>query len=122
MEKLSPQLRHQLAQFQQLQQQAQALMTQRQQLELLLKETEHALEELQRLPADAVVYRSVGGLLVRADKKEVEQRLSEEKETLDLRVKTVARQQDRVIERLREMQEKLDQALKGGEQAQGVGG
>ncbi len=121
MEKLSPQLRHQLAQYQQLQQQAQALIAQRQQLELLLKEAERALEELQKLPADVVVYRSVGGLLIKSDKQEVEKRLSEEKETLDLRVKTVARQQDRVIERLKEMQEKLDQALKGG-QTQGVAG
>ena len=113
MEKLSPQLRHQLAQYQQLQQQAQALISQRQQLEILLKETERALAELQKLPAEATVYRMVGALLVKANKQEVERNLSEEKETLDLRVKTVARQQDRVIERLREMQERINQALKG---------
>lgn len=112
MEKLSPQLQHQLAQFQQLQQQAQALINQRQQLELLLKEIQRAMEELQKLSEDAVVYRSVGNILVKTPKGELEKSLSEEKDTLDLRVKTVARQQDRVLERLREMREKLDQALK----------
>jgi prefoldin beta subunit len=112
MEKLSPQLRHQLAQFQQLQQQAQVLVSQRQQLEVLFRETQRALEELQKLSDDALVYKSVGSILVRTNKKELERSLSEEKETLDLRVKTVARQQDRVLERLKEMREKLDQALK----------
>lgn len=114
MEKVSPQLRHQLAQYQQLQQQAQALISQRQQLEILLKETEKALEELQKLPNDAVVYKMVGNLLLRADKQEVEKSLAEEKETLDLRIKTVTRQQDKTIERLREMQAKLDEAIKSG--------
>ena len=113
MEKLSPQLRHQVAQFQQLQQQAQVMMNQRQQLEILLRETERALEELGKLPADAVVYRSVGTILVKSGKAEVEKKLTEEKETLDLRVKTIRRQEERAVQRLQEMQEKLDSALKG---------
>lgn len=113
MEKLSPQLRHQVAQFQQLQQQAQVMMNQRQQLEILLRETERALEELGKLPADAVVYRSVGTILVKSGKAEVEKKLTEEKETLDIRAKTIQRQEERAVQRLQEMQEKLDQALKG---------
>lgn len=113
MEKLSPQLRHQVAQFQQLQQQAQAMLNQRQQLEMLLHETERALEELGKLPADAVVYRSVGTILVKLGKAEVEKKLTDEKEILDLRVKTLHRQEERAVQRLQEMQEKLDSALKG---------
>jgi len=113
MEKLSPQLRHQVAQFQQLQQQAQALLNQRQQLEILLRETERALEELGKLHADAVVYRSIGTILVKSGKVEVEKKLTEDKETLDLRVKTIQRQEERAIQRLQEMQGKLDSALKG---------
>jgi prefoldin beta subunit len=113
MEKLSPQLRHQVAQFQQLQQQAQVLLNQRQQLEILLRETERALEELGKLQADAVVYKSVGTLLIKSGKAEVEKQLKEDKETLDLRIKTVQRQEERAVQRLQEMQGKLDSALKG---------
>lgn len=111
MEKLSPQLRHQLAQFQQIQQQAQVLMGQRQQLEILLHETERAMEELQKLAEDTVVYKSVGTILVKSEKKTLEENLKEQKETLDLRVKTVARQEERTLERLKEMREKLDQSI-----------
>ncbi len=113
MEKLSPQLRHQIAQFRQAQQHAQALLSQRQQLELLLKETERALEELGKLPEDAVVYKSVGTLLVRSEKSTLQKDLTEQKESLELRVKTLQRQEERAVQRLREMHEKIDGALKG---------
>jgi len=113
MEELSPQLRHQLAQFQQAQQQAQALMTQRQQLELLMRETERTLEELDKLQEGAPVYKSVGTILVKSEREELKKSLSEQKETLDLRIKTIGRQEERVVQRLREMREKLEVALKG---------
>ncbi len=113
MEKLSPQMRHQLAQYQQAQQQAQMLMNQRQQLEMLLRETERAHEELAKLPDDAVVYKSVGTILVKSNKVDLQKNLVEQKETLDLRVKTLERQGERAIQRLKEMQGKIDEALKG---------
>lgn len=120
MEKPSPQLRHQLAQFQQAQQQAQVLLTQRQQVELLLRETERALEELGKLSEDAVVYRSVGTILVKSNKGELEKGLTEQKETLDLRVKTLERQGERAVQRLREMRDKIDEALKGKKPGEGA--
>jgi prefoldin beta subunit len=112
MEELPPQLRHQIAQFQQAQQQAQALTVQKQQLELALHETERAIEEMDKLEPSATVYKSVGGILIKAGRDEVKKELTERKETLDLRVKTVERQEGRVVERLREMRDKLQEALK----------
>lgn len=122
MEKLSPQLRHQLAQFQQVQQQAQVLLNQRQQLELLLKETERALEELSKLSEDAVVYKSVGTLLVRSEKVKMQKDLAEQKEMFDLRVKTIERQEERAVQRLREMRDKIDEALKGRQTGEEIAG
>lgn len=113
MENLSPQLRHQLAQFQQAQQQAQVLVRQKQQLELLMRETERALEELGKLQEGAAVYKTVGTILVKSEREELKKSLSEQKDTLDLRIKTLGRQEERVVQRLREMREKLEGALKG---------
>jgi len=113
MEKMSPQMRHQLAQFQQAQQQTQMLINQRQQLDVLLHETEHAAEELVKLPDDGIVYKSAGPILVKADKNELKKSLDEQKETLDLRVKTLERQSERAIQRLKEMRDKIESALKG---------
>lgn len=122
MEELPPSLRHQLAQFQRVQQQAQALMAQKQQLELALRETERALEELGKLQEGATVYRSVGGILIKAEQANLTKELTERKETLDLRIKTIERQEERVVERLREMREKLQEALKAKQPTGGEAG
>ncbi len=112
MERLPPQLRHQLSQFQQTQQQAQALMFQKQQLEFTLRETERAIGELEKLKEGTPIYRTLGGILVKADRPEVEKELNERRETLDLRIKTIERQEGRVIKRLNEMRAKLQDVLK----------
>jgi prefoldin beta subunit len=112
MEDLPPQLKHMVAQYQQAQQHAQALASQRQQLELLMLETKKAVEALEKAPQGAAVYRSVGPLLLRASREELKKELEEERETLELRVKTLERQEERVTERLRELQQKLEEALK----------
>lgn len=113
MENIPPQLRHQLAQFQQLQQQAQILATQRQQLEALLRETEQALQEVQKLAEDAVLYRSIGPILAKTARGELLQKLTEDKEALELRLKTIARQEEKAVQRMREMREKIEGAMKG---------
>jgi prefoldin beta subunit len=105
-------VRHQLGQLQQAQQQAQALMNQKQQLELLKRETERALEELEKLQEDAAVYKTVGTVMLRSKRDDLKKELGEQKETLELRVKTIERQESRLMERLREMQGKVQEALK----------
>jgi prefoldin beta subunit len=122
MEELSPQMRHQVAQFQQAQQQAQALVAQKQQLELILRETERAVEELGKLPEGSTVYKSVGSILIKADREAVKKELTENKETLDLRIKTIERQEERVVGRLREMRDKIQEALKAKQPTGGEAG
>jgi prefoldin beta subunit len=112
MEQLSPQLQHQLAQFQQLQQQAEAIATQRLQMELQLKEVTRALEEVQKLGEDAEVYKSVGNLLIKSEKGNVEAELKERKETLELRINTLKRQEEKVTSRLKELQAKIQDAFR----------
>jgi prefoldin beta subunit len=81
---LPPQIQNQLAQLQQLQQQAQALAVQKNQVEISLKETELALEELEKLGADAVVYRAIGDLLIKTERDKTRDALIEKKDTLEI--------------------------------------
>jgi prefoldin beta subunit len=109
---LPAKLQNDLKQFQRLQQELGATQQQRLQIDLKLREATHTLEELKPLPDDAVIYRPIGGLLVRAkSKKEVEDLLSEEKETLGVRVKAIERQETHLKERYTTMQQELSQAL-----------
>ena len=61
----------QVAQLQQLQQQLSSIVAQKQQLELQLREIERALKELDEIEEDTKVYKTVGGLLIEADRDEV---------------------------------------------------
>ncbi|MHC1593275.1 MAG: prefoldin subunit beta [Methermicoccaceae archaeon] len=108
---LPPQVQNQIAQLQQVQQQAQALSNQKAQTELMLREIESALEELSKLSSDAVVYKSAGGLMLKVDKASSESELVERKENLEVRIKSVERQLDRVENRFKELQEQITSVL-----------
>ncbi len=108
---LPPQIKNQLAQLQQIQQQAQAIAVQKNQVEITLKETELALEELEKLDADAIVYRAIGDLLIKTERDKTKETLKEKKDTLDLRLKTLVRQEERAQTRFQQLQEQLKQAV-----------
>jgi len=110
-------LQNDIKQFQRLQQELGAVQQQRLQIDLRVRELGHTLEELKTLSDDSVVYRPIGGLLVRAKtKKEVEDLLADDKETLEVRLKAIERQENHLKERYTSMQQELTQAL----QAQGL--
>jgi len=114
---LPAKLQNDLKQFQRLQQELAGVQQQRLQLDLRLREIGHTLEELRTVPDEATVYRPIGGLLVKAkSRKEVEDLLGEEKETLEVRQKAVERQENHLKERYTTMQQDLSQQL----QAAGV--
>ena len=96
MNELPPQVQNQLAQLQQVQQQAQALIQQKNQVEMMLHETEKALEEVKKADDKAVIYKAAGELLIKAKKDEVEKDLEEKKDSLDVRMKSLARQEERI--------------------------
>jgi len=111
MNELPPQIQNQLAQLQQIQQQAQALLQQKSQLEMVLRETERALEELKKTGDDAVVYKAAGELLIKAKKDEVLKELEEKKDSFDVRLKSLARQEERIQARFTQLQDQLKAAL-----------
>ncbi len=114
---LPAKLQNDLKQFQRLQQELGSVQQQRMQIDLRLREIGHTLEELKGVPEDASVYRPIGSLLVRAKgRKEVEDLLGEEKETLEVRQKAIERQENHLKERYTTMQQDLSQQL----QAAGV--
>jgi len=110
---IPPQVQHQLAQLQQVQQQAQALATQKAQVTSALNETEMAIEELSKLEDDAVIYKNVGQLLIKGERDSVATELTEKKETMELRVRTLEKQGERIQKRFQQLQEQLRSAIGG---------
>lgn len=110
---LPPQLQEQLVRLQQLQQTLQSVVTQKQQLELELNETDKALAELEKSTDETPVYKSVGSILVKSNRQTLLTELKERKELLTTRVTVLGKQEERTRERLKEVQGKLQERLQG---------
>jgi len=108
---LPPQVQNQIAQLQQLQQQAQALLSQKSQIEMILRETESAVKELEASAEGAVIYKSVGEVLFKADRDKLIEELKDKKDVLDLRMKTLAKQEERIQKRFTQLQDQLKVSL-----------
>jgi prefoldin beta subunit len=86
-------------------------MTQKAQIEGLIRETEAALKELEKSPDDAVIYKSVGELLFKSEKPKLSEELKEKKDMMDIRLKTMAKQEERIQGRFNQLQEQLKMSL-----------
>lgn len=113
---VSPQIQNQVAQIQQVQQQAQALAMQKSQTEVLIKENQMAIEELEKTNEDAVVYKSVGELMIKTDRNALLAETKEKADTLSLRLQSIERQEERLNSRFKQLQEQLRHMMNGGEE------
>jgi prefoldin beta subunit len=113
MDNIPPKVQNQIAQFQQLTQQIQMVTTQKIQLESQVRELEKTVQELEKV-GDEAVYRNVGSLLIQVkDKPALIAELKEQKETAEVRVKTLDRQDKHLRERHQTLQQQITQALQG---------
>ena len=106
-------IQHQLDQFQQLQQQAQAVTIQKQNVEVQLQETKNAVEELKKSDEGTEVFKTAGTLLIKVNHANILEEMEEKVETLTLRLQTMTRQEERVVKKLQEMQATIEAAMKG---------
>jgi prefoldin beta subunit len=109
--KLPPQVQERLLRMQQLQQTLQSVLAQKQQVELELAEIGQASTEVEKLTDDAVIYKSAGSLMIRAERTKITAELNERKELLNTRVAILTKQEERLRGQLKDLQTKLQQDL-----------
>ena len=112
-QELPPWLREQLSRLQQLQQNLQAVMMQKQQVELEIVETDRALEELRKIGGDNAVYKGAGPLLIKTNKDDVLKELEERKELSNTRITVLGKQEIRIKDNLKEVENKINQMIRG---------
>ena len=111
-ENMSKQLQDQIGRLQQMRGQLQMIMQQHQQVELRLNEIDEALSELEKTDTKTPIYKSIGAILIKTKgKTEVTKELKLNKESLELRKKTLEQQEGRTKEKLNELQSKVQNAL-----------
>jgi prefoldin beta subunit len=108
---LPPQVQERLLRLQQLQQTLQSVLGQKQQVELEQMEINQALEELQKLTDEAVIYKATGSLLIKSDRTKVMADLNDRKELLSTRVTVLGKQEERLRAQVKDVQTKLQQDL-----------
>lgn len=109
--KLPPQVQERLLRLQQVQQTLQSVLTQKQQLELELTETEQALSELEKMDEAAIIYKSIGSLLVKAEKAKVATELTDRKDLLSTRISVLGKQEERLRTQAKDLQARLQKDL-----------
>ena len=87
-----------------LEQNLQNTALQKQNFHLQLLEVEAAMKELEQ---SSEAYKIVANIMVKGDKAELKKELSEKKEMLDLRIKSLEKQETKLRERASEIQQEV---------------
>lgn len=113
MDNIPPKVQNQLMMLQQIQQQLQTVISQKAQYEIAVKEAKKAQEELAEVADDAEVFVSVGTILMQRDKATVSTQLSDKIESLELRVKSLEKQEKALQGKFEQLQTQIKDALEG---------
>ena len=111
-QQIPPLVQEQLAKLQQTQQNLQSILAQKQQLEFDKLETEKALEELQKVSDDDMVFKHAGTILIKSNKKDLIEELDEKKELAKTKASLLTKQEERLKITLKEGETKIQEMIK----------
>jgi prefoldin beta subunit len=111
MNNISPKVQNQLGMLQQIQQQLQTILQQKAQYEMAVREAKRAQEEISDEAEDAVMYMSVGTVMMQKKKDVVIANLTEKVESLELRIKSLEKQEKMLQGKFEQLQEQIKAAL-----------
>ena len=100
-----------IMEFQNNQQQLQGILIQKESLKIQNMEINRALEELEKTNQTSA-YKIAGQIMISKPIKELKDEMNEIKETIDLRAKSLEKSEERISNKLKELQEKLKEVIK----------
>ncbi|MBQ7405037.1 MAG: prefoldin subunit beta [Candidatus Methanomethylophilaceae archaeon] len=107
---ISPQLQNQITQFQQVQQQLQAVSAQKAQMDGQMRELVRTKEELDK--SSGTVYKTAGALLIKVDDVDaLKADIDESIEMMGVRINSLERQENSLKERYTVLQETINAAM-----------
>ena len=113
MNNISPKVQNQLGMLQQIQQQLQNILQQKAQYEMAVREAKRAQEEIADSAEDAVMYLSVGTVMMQKKKETINAKLTEKVETLELRIKSLEKQEKMMQGKFEQLQSQIKAAIEG---------
>jgi prefoldin beta subunit len=113
MQNIPPKVQNQFAMLQQIQQQLQTVLSQKNQYEMAVREAKRAEEEVKDAADDTPMYMSIGTVMVQKKKEYVTTKLTEKVETLELRIKSLEKQEKMLQGKFEQLQSQIKAALEG---------
>jgi prefoldin beta subunit len=108
---LDEEVRNKVINLQNLSTTLEYLTQQKLQIDTSLRDTELAIEELEKINPDDTVYKSIGGILVKSDKNTLLDEKKSLKVTLDMRSKTITQKIDRSKNQLETLRKSIQADL-----------
>jgi prefoldin beta subunit len=99
-----------IQQLQTYEQTLQQLLMQKQAFQLELNETESALAEILKTEED--IYKMVGQIMIKAEKKDVEKELKQKKDLLSLRLESLEKQESTFTKQVEELRDSVMKEMK----------
>lgn len=109
MNAISKETEQQISQLQLFEQSLQNILMQKQQFQSQSMEIESALKELEKTEK---AYKIVGNIMVSSKKEDLKKDLESKKEIVDLRVKTIEKQENSIREKAKKIQEEVSKNIK----------
>jgi prefoldin beta subunit len=113
-EKVPPEVEAKYAKLVKLRETLAAIAQERASLEALAAEIDGVLEEVNKVPEDARLYKMVGNVLVEKKREEVIKELTERKEDIEIRLKALKSQEEALKKDIERLTAELQKLLGGG--------
>lgn len=94
-----------IQEMQLLEQNLQNTFLQKQAFQMELSETQSALKEIEKSTED--VFKIIGQLMIKSDKKKIEEELTNKNKLLEIRLKTLEKQEKTLAEQLEKLREQF---------------
>jgi prefoldin beta subunit len=107
LDNLNEEQKKKLINFNNLQQSLEFITSQRLQVESTSRDTDLAIEELEKIDTDDIVYKAIGGILVKSKKDKLLDEKKSLKVTLEMRLKTLKQKEERVKNQIETVRKSL---------------
>jgi len=111
LENLEEETRKKIMNLQNLQKSAEIVINQKLQLESALRETELAIDELDKSSPDAVVYKSIGGIMIKSDRTKLLDEKKSEKTKIEMNLKSLSQKEERLKQQINTIRNSVQKDL-----------
>ncbi len=113
-QELPENVRSDIKRYQDITEKLRLVLLNKQQVQIQLTEVNNALEELNKTEENVIVFKIVGNLMINKKKDEILNELHEKKDTLEIRLKSLEKQEKLLKDQLKNLESKIYKKLGGG--------